>query len=116
MNKSFTIWRPEPPEGYVSLGDIATANGLDPNNNLDSMVILSSQVKYPVHFNSYPICHLQPDEDTAAKADKADKAAKPVSLQNKIKRYHSGNPRHQRVILQWVLWLIKVLKNHPVIK
>ena len=55
MNKSFTIWRPEPPEGYVSLGDIATANGLDPNNNLDSMVILSSQIKYPLHFNSYPL-------------------------------------------------------------
>ena len=77
MNKSFTIWRPEPPEGYVSLGDIATANGLDPNDNLDSMVILGSQVKYPVHFNSYPICHLQPDEDTAATAAKAAKAAKP---------------------------------------
>ena len=76
MNKSFTIWRPEPPEGYVSLGDIATANGLDPNNNLDSMVILSSQIKYPLHFNSYPICHLLSDNDKADNDGKAGKAGK----------------------------------------
>ena len=67
MNKSFTIWRPEPPEGYVSLGDIATSNGLDPNYNLDSMVVLESQVKYPVHFNSYPICHLQTETEKKQK-------------------------------------------------
>ena len=67
MNKFFTIWRPEAPDGYVSLGDIATANGLDPNNNLDSMVILSSQVKYPLHFNSYPICHLQTESEKSKK-------------------------------------------------
>ncbi len=59
MNKTFTVWRPEPPKGYVSLGDIATANGLDPNNNLDSMVVLEEQIKYPLHFNNSPICHLQ---------------------------------------------------------
>ena len=34
MNKSFTIWRPEPPEGYVSLGDIATSKWFR-SNNLD---------------------------------------------------------------------------------
>ena len=70
MNKTFTIWRPQPPEGYVSLGDIATSNGLDPNNNLDSMVILKEQVKYPLHFNNTPICNLQNDKDNENKPKK----------------------------------------------
>ena len=92
MNKSFTIWRPEPPEGYVSLGDIATANGLDPNNNLDSMVILSSQIKYPLHFNSYPICHLLSDNDKADNGGKAGKAGKAGKMTNKISFWEPQAP------------------------
>ena len=96
MNKSFTIWRPEPPEGYVSLGDITIANGLDPNNNLDSEV-LSSQVKYPIHFNNYPICHLLPETDTDAKTENSLMLLSPLSLK---REFLSGNHRHLKVILQ----------------
>jgi hypothetical protein len=63
MNKTFTIWRPEPPEGYVSLGDIATSNRLDPNDTMETMVVMESQVKYPIHFNNNPICHLNENEN-----------------------------------------------------
>tara|TARA_Y100000389_G_C17419812_1_gene496052 strand:- start:61 stop:1641 length:1581 start_codon:yes stop_codon:yes gene_type:complete len=66
MNKIFTVWRPIPPEGYVSLGDIATSNRLDPNNNIESMVVLKNQVRFPVHFNNKPICKLQSKEDNVS--------------------------------------------------
>lgn len=53
LNKTATFWRPIAPEGYVSLGDIVISNKLNPNNNIESVVVSIDQVKYPLHFGSH---------------------------------------------------------------
>ena len=101
MNKTFTIWRPVPPEGYVSLGDIATSNKLDPNDTMDSMVVMESQIKYPLHFNNAPICHLNGDENKAVKKVSFWKPKAPegyTSLGIVINNTGQGEPESNKII------------------
>ena len=50
LNQSITFWRPVPPEGYVSTGDILTTNGFNPNNEITSFVVSRDFVKFPKDF------------------------------------------------------------------
>lgn len=50
LNQTITFWRPVPPEGYVSTGDIVTTNKFNPNNEITSFVVARDFIKYPKDF------------------------------------------------------------------
>jgi len=50
LNQSITFWRPVPPEGYISTGDIVTTNKFNPNNEITSFVISRDFIKFPKDF------------------------------------------------------------------
>lgn len=45
-----SLWRPVPPEGYVSLGDVALEGYQNPNGTLETPIVKYSQTTPPLHF------------------------------------------------------------------
>jgi hypothetical protein len=112
MNKTFTIWRPQPPEGYVSLGDIATSNKLDPNDTIESMVVIASQIKYPTHFNNTPICHLNSSNNNSRVSFWKPKAPEGyTSVGIVVNTEGKGEPDSNKIIGCVPVEYVKVLNN-----
>lgn len=52
LNKSVSFWRPIADDNFISLGDIALSNNENPNNNIESVIIHKSIIKYPTGYGS----------------------------------------------------------------
>jgi len=55
LNKKFYIWRPITPNNFCSLGDIILTQDIDPNKNIDTIVVHKAFCKIPINYGSKSI-------------------------------------------------------------